>query len=165
MIVYPGASVFDSRGSAEQYIQEQYANAVITGVGSPSLSTFYLLQRAEYVEPRNLPQFPPWNVGPSGPPASVSITSPSAGVIDISWTPPVYDGGGPINNYFLTLAVVNSNGTNEATQAAPVGYYGQPLTYQFTGLTSGSNYQVFVQAVNVTSIPSSSAVSNKQVVS
>lgn len=77
-----------------------------------------------------------------GAPDSVSGTAGDA-LIDLTWTPPVDDGGAPITQYSVTASSTSPTATAGSCPAV-----GSATAVRCTGLTNGAAYTVTVLAVN-----------------
>jgi titin len=72
------------------------------------------------------------------PPNNVSITAIDCNSVTITWQAPSLNIGSPITNYEITCSQL----PNATLVSSSV------LTYQYTGLTTGTNYSFFVKAQN-----------------
>lgn len=127
-------------------------------VGLQSSTTYYF--RVSGVQVGNVVG-PPSNVasditfGMPDPPTGLSYTSPTPNEIDISWIPPLNNGGEPIVGYKVDRAFpATSNSSKFVTLVANTG---NVTTLKDTnGITSGTTYSYRVSTLNnvLTSIPS-----------
>lgn len=89
--------------------------------------------------------------GAPGPPASVDVAA-GDGRLDVTFSPPVSDGGAPVSRYDVTAWTAASGGSSATTCTS-----GGELGCSLTGLTNGATYYVDVTATNVAGAGAASA--------
>ena len=104
-------------------------NVVVSpGTGSPN--------RLVYVAP-------PANTAPGAPSAVSVATNGTTATATISWQPPVSNGGSPITSYRVSRDGADAAGNGPWSTVVPA----TARSLAFPGLTSGSSYQLSVQAI------------------
>ncbi len=75
--------------------------------------------------------------------SSLTVTSVSASIIDLSWSAPSYDGGSPITGYRVDIRTVTPQAYVRLDETTST-------SYRVTGLNHSTQYRILVRAVNNT---------------
>ena len=80
---------------------------------------------------------------PPGEVSSLTVTSVSASIIDLSWSAPSYDGGSPVTGYRVDIRTVTPQAYVRLDETTST-------SYRVTGLNHSTQYRILVRAVNNT---------------
>lgn len=77
-------------------------------------------------------------------PLNFKVTESGSGTISIAWDPSEFDGGSSLYGYYAYYKLTSASSYTKSTLILP-----NENTFIITGLTSNSNYQLYMAAANI----------------